>query len=183
MSNRGRPSPAPLWFSRCSTPCRETDPNASSHWLPTHERLCIRPRILTWHVSRRPQRGGPPGKVSRTTPAANWISQDGGCRPPAQPLPTRVAARSSASPKPLSRIETHACQKWSMTDLNSSTNQPISALHSARPPRGLPFKTHPTNLWARGGAQSVLLRTNRPGSAFGGDSAEQCPTRLADRDD
>ena len=56
------------------------------------------------------------------------------------PRPT-VAARRPRSPRQLTRSETHACQEWSMTDLNSFTNQPKSRCVLPDSRCRLPIKT------------------------------------------
>lgn len=75
----------------------------------------------------RPRRVGPPGGQHRTTVRTSGVPSPGKRnRPREHPLQTNVAARHSPSPRQLTRSETHACQEWSMTDLNPFTNLPSS---------------------------------------------------------
>ena len=103
--------PLPLRRSRCDCPCRSLRPKPSRGTRRpsgpeglAHPEDSIAPRSQS---SRVP------------SPGARLHRRD-------RRLQTSVAARRPASPRQPTRSETHACQEWSMTDLNSSTNQPKS---------------------------------------------------------
>ena len=71
----------------------------------------------------RPRRVGPPGGQQHATDRTSRVpSPDEPDRPREHPPQIFVAAGHPLSPKQLTRSETHACQKWSMTDLNPFTN-------------------------------------------------------------
>ena len=95
-----------LLCTPCDRPCRSSRGNRT---------LCS--RIVP------PERIGAPERASRTAPenlesrcTDRCRRQAAGRGPPSQP-------RHPTPPRTLSRSETHACQEWSMTDLNSSKNR------------------------------------------------------------
>ncbi len=131
----------------------------------------------------RPQGVGPPGRQLRTTSKSSRVPPTAHYERSGHRLQTIVAAQRSASPTQPTRIETHACQEWSMTDLNSSTNQPKSRCILLDSPCWPPIKTHRTNPSAKLDARRMLHRTDWPGPTFGSSPAENPPPGVADRDE
>ena len=140
------------------------------------------PRRKTCHGTRHPS--GPYGSAhleESTVPRQN----EPGFRYPgmiafrAAGRETIVAARRPTSTRQRTRNETHACQEWSMTDLNSSTNQPKSRCILPDEPQVPPIKTHPTNRRRHRRPTHAAPTPPGPGSAFGRTTAENPPRQVA----
>jgi hypothetical protein len=201
MDPRARPPSVTLLLSRCSTlhrslqrnpPSGEIESSAHPCWQRTHKLLRFRSDYLYRPLSVtllrcapdfRPQGVGPPGRQLRTTSKSSRVPPTAHYERYQHRLRTIVAAQHSASPTQPTRIETHACQEWSMTDLNSSTNQPKSRCILLDSPCWPPIKTHRTNPSAKLDARRMLHRTDWPGPTFGSSPAENPPPGVADRDE